>query len=426
MGKSSSGNHIPPPGIEPVPVLTDTKIKALKPREKAYKAFDGGGLYLHITPRGGRWWRLKYRYAGREKLLSLGTYPDTSLKLARSKRDNARTLLARGIDPSVHRRRERAARSNTLSTIADEWFRAGCPGGKNKQLKPGTIVQLQHRFDKYLKPKLGTMPVASIAVRDLRSVLLKIQDAGCRETAHRVRALAERVFRFAIATGRADRNIAADLRGTLTAVTTTHFAAITDPDAIGQLLRAIDGYQGQPSVMAALRMAPYVFVRPGELRGARWSEFDLQAATWVIPEHRMKMARLHTVPLATQVRTILRDLKAITGGGELLFPGLRSKKRSISDNSLNAALRRLGYAKDEMTAHGFRTIASTRLHELGFDSGDIELQLAHVDRNQVRAVYNKAERLAERRKMMQAWANYLGGLRADKKGRITALKQAHA
>jgi len=417
-------NYIPPLGIEPIPVLTDTKIRALRPHEKPFKTFDGGGLYLHITPQGGRWWRLKYRYAGREKLLSLGTYPDTTLKLARSKRDDARTLLAQDIDPSTRRWQEKAARTNTLIAIAHEWFKAGCPGGKNKQLKTVTVDQLQHRFDKYLRPKLGKMPVASIAVRDLRSVLLKIQDAGNWETAHRVRALAERIFRFAIATGRAERNIAADLRGTLTAVATTHFAAVTDPDGIGQLLRTIDGYQGQPSVMHALRLAPHVFVRPGELRGARWSEFDLNGATWVIPEHRMKMGRPHTVPLSTQALTILQELKEITGEDELLFPGLRSRERPISDNSLNAALRRLGYAKDEMTTHGFRTMASTRLHELGFDSGDIELQLAHLDRNQIRATYNKAERFAERRKMMQAWSDYLDGLRADKKDRIKALRRA--
>jgi len=288
-----------------------------------------------------------------------------------------------------------------------------------------TVAQLQHRFDKHLKPKLGKMPVTSIAVRDLRSVLLKIQEAGNQETAHRVRALAERIYRFAIATGRAERNIASDLRGTLTAVATTHFAAVTDPDAIGQLLRAIDGYQGQPSVMHALRLAPHVFVRPGELRAARWSEFDLKVATWVIPEHRMKMGRQHTVPLSTQVLMVLRELKEITDESELLFPGLRSRERPISDNSLNAALRRLGYAKDEMTTHGFRTMASTRLHELGFASDDIELQLAHLDRNQIRATYNKAERLAERRKMMQAWSDYLDGLRADKKSRVVALKRGH-
>lgn len=358
-------------------------------------------------------------------MLALGTYPDTSLKLARNKREKAKALLALDIDPIVQRRAKKANRVNTLNAIADEWFKAGCPGGKNRELKAVTIVQLQHRFDKYLKPRLGNMPVASISVRDLRSVLLKIQEAGNRETAHRVRALAERVFRLAIATGRAERNIAADLRGTLTAVTTTHFAAITDPDAVGQLLRAIDAYEGQPSVIHALRLAPYVFVRPGELRGARWSEFDLNAATWLIPDYRMKMGRPHTVPLSIQVLAILRELKEITGEGELLFPGLRSKRRSISDNSLNAALRRLGYGKDEMTTHGFRTTASTHLHELGFDSGDIELQLAHQDRNQIRAIYNKAERLTERRKMMQAWADHLEGLRTDTKGRVTAFRRVH-
>ena len=392
-------------------MLTDTEIRGLKPREKPYKRTDGRGLYVIVNPNGSVWWRFKYRYVGREKLLSLGTYPDTSLKLAREKRDQARKLLAQDIDPSAHRQAEKTARTNTLSAIAEEWFRAGCPGGNNRQLKTTTIGQLRQRFDKYLKPRLGARPVAAITVQDLRKVLLKIQDSGTLETAHRVRALAERIFRFAIATGRAERNVAGDLRGTLTAVATTHFAAITEPDKIGELLRAIDGYQGQPSVMYALRIAPYVFVRPGELRGAQWSEIDLKSANWVIPEARMKMGRSHMVPLSKQVMTILRDLHEITGEGDLLFPGLRSKSRPISDNSLNAALRRLGYAKTEMTAHGFRTTASTQLHELGFDTGDIELQLAHIDRNQIRATYNRAQRITERRKMMQEWANYLDKLR---------------
>jgi integrase len=407
-------------------VLTDTKIRALAPREKPYKSFDGGGLYLHVTPGGGRWWRLKYRFAGREKLLSLGTYPDTSLKLARSKRDDARSLLAQDIDPGARRREEKAARDNTLDNINEEWIKAGCPGGKNRQLKIVTINQLRQRYDKYLKPVLGKMPIADIAVADVRAVLLKIQEEGHAETAHRVRALAERLFQFAIATGRAERNVAADLRGTLAAVVTTHFAAITDPEAIGQLLRAIDSYDGQASVQYALRLAPHVFVRPGELRAASWSEFDLDRATWVIPGHRMKMARAHSVPLSTQVVAMLADLRSVIGEGELLFPGLRTHKRPISDNSLNAALRRMGYAKDEMTAHGFRTLASTCLHELGFASGDIELQLAHLDQNKIRAIYNKAERLTERRRMMQAWSDYLDGLRSDKGRRVVALNQQQA
>ncbi len=395
-------------------MLTDAQFRCLKPREKPYKKTDSRGLYVIVNPNGSRWWRFKYRYGDREKLLSLGTYPDTSLKLARDKRDEARHLLARNIDPSAKRQADRVATENTFKAMAEEWFRAGCPGGKNKQLKATTSDQLRQRFNKYLKPRLGNMPIAEISVRDLRAPLLNIQEAGNRETAHRVRALAERIFRFAIATGRAERNIAMDLRGTLTAVATTHFAAVTKPAEIGALLRAINGYQGQPSVIYALRLAPYVFVRPGELRGARWSEFDLETATWEISEKRMKMGRAHTVPLATQLVPIIKELKEITGDSELLFPGLRSKERPISDNSLNAALRRLGYTKNEMTAHGFRTMASTQLHELGFDTGDIELQLAHLDRNQIRATYNRAERIAERRRMMQSWADFLDKLRNDK------------
>ncbi len=407
-------------------MLTDAKIRTLVPRKKPYKTFDGGGLYLHVTPGGGRWWRLKYRYAGREKLLSLGTYPNTSLKLARSKRDDARSLLAQNIDPGARRREEKAACDNALDNIGDEWIKEGCPGGKNKLLKIVTIDQLRQRFDKYLKPALGKMPIADIAVADLRGILLKIQGDGHAETAHRVRALAERLFQFAIATGRAERNIAADLRGTLAAVVTTHFAAITEPEAIGQLLRAIDSYDGQVPVQYALRLAPHVFVRPGELRAASWSEFDLDRATWVIPEHRMKMGRAHSVPLSTQVVALLADLASVTGEGELLFPGLRTHKRPISDNSLNAALRRMGYAKNEMTAHGFRTLASTCLHEIGFASDDIELQLAHLDQNKIRAIYNKAERLTERRRMMQSWSDYLDGLRSDTGQRVVALNQRQA
>jgi len=404
-------------------MLTDTKIRSLVPGEKPYKSYDSAGLYLQVTPTGGRWWRFKYRFGGREKLLALGTYPDTSLKLARNKRDDARTLLAQDIDPGAKRREEKAALENTFDNIVEEWLKAGCPGGKNKRLKLVTIDQLRQRADKYLKPTLGKLPIDSITVANLRGILLRIQDDGHAETAHRVRALAERIFQFSIATGRAERNIAADLRGTLIAVETTHFAAITQPAAIGQLLRAIDSYQGQISVQYALRLAPHVFVRPGELRAASWSEIDLKKAEWVIPDTRMKMGRPHTVPLSDQVGDILKDLKAVSPERDLLFPGLRSRKRPISDNSLNAALRRMDYAKDEMTAHGFRTTASTCLHELGFESADIEMQLAHLDQNKIRAIYNRAERLPERRKMMQAWSDYLDALRKDEGQRVVALNR---
>ena len=403
-------------------MLTDAKIRSLVPGNKPYKAFDGGGLFLQVTPTGGLWWRFKYRFDGREKLLALGTYPDTSLKLARIKREEARSLLAQAIDPGVKRQEEKAARTNTFNNIAEEWLNAGCPGGKNKRLKLVTVDQLRQRLDKYLKPGLDKLPIDAIAVSDLRAILLRIQNDGHAETAHRVRALAERIFQFAIATGRAERNVAADLRGTLTAVETTHFAAITQPDAIGRPLRAIDGYQGHGSVQFALKLAPHVFVRPGELRAASRSEFDLDDAVWQIPAERMKLGRPHTVPLSKQVLAIMDELISAQGENDLLFPGLRSLNRPISDNSLNAALRRMDYAKDEMTAHGFRTMASTCLHELGFTSSDIELQLAHLDRNKVRAIYNKAERLPERRRMMQSWSDYLDALRLDKGERSVTLR----
>lgn len=404
-------------------MLTDKKIRSLRPAEKPYRAFDSGGLYLQVSPTGGRWWRFKYRFAGREKLLALGTYPDTSLKLARNKRDDARTLLAQDIDPAVRRDEEKAARANTFDHISEEWLEAGCPGGKNRRLKLVTVDQLRQRSDKYLQPTLGKLPMDAITIAQLRSIILKIQQAGCIETAHRVRALAERIFQFAIATGRAERNIAADLRGTLQVVETTHFAALTDPKDVGRLLRSIDCYEGQPAVQYALRLAPHVFVRPGELRAAAWEEMDLPKSVWVIPANRMKMNRPHTVPLSMQAVRILKNLRSEVPGSELLFPGLRSKKRPISDNSLNAALRRMDYSKTQMTAHGFRTMASTNLHELGFNSADIELQLAHLDQNRVRGIYNKAERLPERQRMMQAWSDYLDALRADKGKYVVPMKR---
>lgn len=387
-------------------MLTDTALKALKPREKPYKQADGRGLSIQVNPDGSRWWRFRYRFAGKEKMLSVGTYPDTSLKAAREKRDRFRKMLAQNIDPSAKRQAERQAHADTFEAIAEEFLQQ-----QRRSLQPGTIDQLRRRLERYVLPTLGSSPIASIAAPELLTLLRKIEGKGAHETAHRVRALVGRVFRYAIATGKADRDPTADLRGALAPVRGSNFAAITDPRRIGELLRALDGYQGQPAVMAALRLAPIVFVRPGELRGAEWAEFDFKAAEWRIPGPRMKMGAEHVVPLSRQAIAILDELKLHTGGGRLLFPGLRSRDRSISDNTLNAALRRLGFAADEMTAHGFRSMASTRLNEMGWPPDVIELQLAHTERNKVRAAYNRAERMAERRKMMQAWADYLEGLR---------------
>jgi len=403
-------------------MLTDTKIRSAKSRDKPYKIFDGGGLHIVVNPNGSKWWRLKYRFDGREKSLSLGVYDDTSLKVARTKRTEAHQLLDDGIDPSEQRRVERSAKVDTFESVALEWLDLA---GKAKRggLRPGTIEQLRHRLKTYAFPYIGKHRIRAIGARDLLRMLRRIEARGTHETAHRVRSICGRVFRYAVATGRGDRDVAADLRGALVSTKARNFSALTDPKRIGELLRAIVGYQGQPTVMAALELAPLLFVRPGELRGAEWTEFDLVAAEWRIPAGRTKMDRAHVVPLSRQAVVILEELHGHTGSGKLLFPSLRSRSRPISDNTLNAALRRLGYSKDEQTAHGFRTIASTRLNELGFAPDVIELQLAHRDRNKVRAAYNRAERLAERRTMMQTWADYLDGLRADQTGKIRALGQ---
>jgi integrase len=360
-------------------------------------------------PSGARWWRLKYRIGGREKLLSLGVFPDVSLKTARTKRDDARRLLASKGDPSAERRREKAGLRTTFESIAREWMAL-----QARRLSRATLDKARWMFDTLIFPSIGAEPIGKVTSPMVLTMLRKIEGRGIHETVHRAKQRCGQIFRYAIATGRAERDVTADLRGALAPVVTKNHAAITDPARIGELLRAIDGYVGQPATATALRLAPLVFVRPGELRMAEWSEFDLEQAEWRIDAARMKMGELHVVPLSTQVVKLLRQLRPITGDGRYLFPSLRSPNRPISNNTINAALRRLGYSKDEMTAHGFRSTASTLLNEQGFPPDVIELQLAHAERNKVRAAYNKAQRLAERRKMMQAWADYLDRLRDSK------------
>lgn len=386
-------------------MLTDIALRALKPREKPYKKADTLGLYVIVRPDGARWWRFRYVWNGREKLLSLGTYPDTSLRLAREKRDDARRQLARGVDPSAARQAERQAQADTFEAVASEWL------NRNGHIGASTRSQYRHRLSKYVYPRLGRWPVADITAAELLKVLRRIESNGTIETAHRVRSVVSRVFRYAVATGRAERDPAADLRGAIASVKSKNFAAIVEPKKVGELLRAIDGYDGQPAVMLALKLAPLVFVRPGELRGAEWVELDLEAAEWRIPAERMKMDERHIVPLSRQAVAVLEELQVHTGHGRLLFPGLRSRERPISENTINGALRRLGYSTDDMTGHGFRSMASTLLNELGWPGDVIELQLAHKPRDKVRAAYNRAERLTERRQMMQAWADYLDGLK---------------
>ena len=389
-----------------MPALSEAKIRASRPKERAYKVFDERGLFLLVTPTGGRLWRFRYRLGGVEKLLTLGAYPDVPLKRAREKREDARKLVADGIDPSAKRQAERATQVETFEAIAKEWLEL-----QRKSLAAETMDILGTRLKSFLYPYVGSRPIASITAQELLSALRRIEARGKHETAHRVRSLAGRVFRYAVATGRAQHDVAADLKDALAPVKSRNFASVTEPARVGELLRAIDGYSGQPITALALKLAPLVFVRPGELRGAEWSEFDLDGAEWRIPAARMKMGEQHIVPLSRQAVAILRELQLLTGSGRYVFPSLLSAERPMSDNTLNAPLRRLGYASDEQTGHGFRSMANTLLNEQGFAPDVIELQLAHQERNKVRAAYNRAQRLEARRKMMQAWGNLLDILR---------------
>jgi integrase len=391
--------------------LTEIAVRKAKASAKPARLFDSGGLYLEIAPSGGKWWRFKYRFGEKEKRLSLGVYPEVSLKAARAKRDDARRLLAEGIDPSEHRQQSKntiaAKAANSFEAVAREWFAKFSENWVDTHSS-----KILRRLERDLFPWLGTRPINSIAAPELLSALRRIESRGALETAHRAMQNCGQVFRYAVATGRAERDPTGDLRGALPPVKEKHHASIRDPKAIGALLRAIDGYEGALVTKCALRLAPLLFVRPGELRKAEWTEFNLDAAEWRIPAERMKMREQHIVPLSTQAVAILRELHALTGARRYVFPGARTNGRPMSENTVNAGLRRLGYAKDEMTGHGFRSIASTLLNEQGWHRDAIERQLAHAERDNVRAAYNFAEHLSERRKMMQAWADYLDGLKA--------------
>lgn len=400
-------------------MLTVAAPQNAKPAAKPYKLYDERGLFLFVTPSGSRLWRLKYRIAGKEKLLALGAYPDISLKSARERRDDARKLIANGIDPLARKKAERIATADTFAALAAEYL-----DRKRKTLHAKTLSKAQWLLDDWLNKYIGGSPLREITAANVLSVCRRLEAKGKHESAHRARALASRVMRYGVATGRCDSDPCRDLRGALETFKPKNHAAITDPAKLGALLRAIDGYEGQPSTVYALRIVPYVFVRPGELRFAEWSEFELDAKEplWRIPARRMKMREQHIVPLARQVVDLLNELEPLTGDGPLLFPSLRSSQRPISDNTLNAALRRMGYSGEQMVAHGFRSTASTLLNEQQWNRDWIELQLAHAERNKVRAAYNAAEYLPHRRTMMQAWADYLDGLRAG--GKVIAIGRA--
>lgn len=390
--------------------LTDVKVRTIKPSSKEVKLFDGGGLFLLVTPTGGKLWHLKYRIDGKEKKLTLGAYPDVSLLEARHKRDHARALVANGVDPSNTKKAQKVAdtqETETFEVIAREWHAKFSPSWAASH--GDKIIR---RLELYVFPWLGTRPIKSITAPELLTALRRIEAKGTLETAHRTQQNCGQVFRYAVATGRAERDPSGDLRGAIPPASAKHMATITDPKEIAGLLRSIDDYMGGIVTRCALQLAPLVFVRPGELRQAEWSEFNLDAADWRIPAEKMKAGVLHIVPLSSQALEVLREIHPLTGHGRYVFPSPRTDSRPMSSNAILSALRRMGYAKDEMSGHGFRSMASTLLNEQGWNRDAIERQLAHAERNSVRAAYNYAEFLPERKKMMQAWADYLDNLKS--------------
>ena len=390
--------------------LTDTAIRNAKSGEKPVKLFDGGGLYLEVSPSGGKWWRLKYRFGGKEKRLSLGVYPDVSLKGARDRRDVSRKLLANGIDPSENRKAMKSARAdraaNSFEMVAREWFAKYSATWVAKH--SDRIIRL---FERDIFPWIGGRPITELTAPELLTVVRRIESRGALETAHRALGNCGQVFRYATATGRADRDPSGDLRGALPPVKGEHFAATTEPKRVAEILRAMDGYEGTLTVRCALRLAPLVFVRPGELRKAEWADIDLDTQEWRYTVTKTNTP--HIVPLCRQAVEILRELQPLTGRGRFAFPGARSNGRPMSDNAILAAMRRMGIGKDEMSGHGFRAVARTILDEvLGVRPDYIEHQLAHAVRDPNGRAYNRTAHLPERRKMMQQWADYLDKLKA--------------
>lgn len=392
--------------------LTDRAALNAKPQPSRYKISDDHGLYLLVMPQGGKHWRFDYRFAGARRTLSIGPYPLFSLAEARDERDKARKLLRDGLDPGERRKRERAAEelsaAATFSVLADEILSRM----EKERRAEATLTKTRWLLD-FARPDLGVLPISEITAPQILAVLRKIEDRGRYETAKRLRSVIGSVFRYAIATARATSDPTYALRGALISPPVTHFAAITDPDQVSELLRAIDGFEGQPATHAALKLAPHVFVRPGELRAAEWSEIDFDKAVWSIPGAKTKMRRPLKVPLTPQSIAILRSIQRLTGNGRYVFPSLRSSERPMSDNCLNAALRRLGYDNSEMTAHGFRAMACSLLNESGRWHADaIERQMGHCDSNEVRRAYARAEYWDERVRMMHWWSEHLDALKA--------------
>ncbi|GMG91652.1 integrase [Cupriavidus sp. TKC] len=390
--------------------LTDVEVRSARPRDKAYRLTDGLGMYLEVSPAGGKYWRFKYRFAGKEKRLALGVYPEVSAKEARTRRDDARRLLANGVDPGIERRVQKAASveraANSFEAVAREWFARQAPGWAASHAD-----KIIGRLENDVFPWLGGRAIAEIKAPEVLSVLRRVEARGALDTAHRVHQNCGQVFRYAVATGRAERDVSADLRGALPPARHTHFASITEPADVAGLLRALDGFRGTFVVQCALRLAPMLFVRPGELRTAEWSQFDLDKAQWRYTVSKTKTE--HLVPLASQAVAILHELHALTGDRKYVFPG-RDVKKPMSGAAINAALRRMGFdTKTEITGHGFRAMARTILHEqLRFPSEVIEHQLAHKVADALGTAYNRTKFIDDRISMMQRWADYLEQLKA--------------
>lgn len=389
--------------------LSDTAVRNIKAGLKPMKLFDGRGLYLEVAPSGGKWWRLKYRFEGKEKRLSLGVYPDVSLKAARDRREECRKLLSNGVDPSESRKAAKASRAaqaaNSFEVVAREWFGKYSPTWADSHAE-----KIRQRLERDIYPWIGESPVSEITAPELLAVLRRIEDRGAVETAHRALGNCGQVFRYAIATGRCVRDTSADLRGALAPINGSHFAATTEPEKLAAILRMMDGYKGTLTVRCALKLAPLVFVRPGELRKAEWEEIDLDDAEWRYFVTKTKTQ--HIVPLSRQAVEILRELRPLTGKGRFVFPSSRSNGQPMSDNAVLAAMRRMGIAADEMSGHGFRATARTILDEvLKFRPDFIEHQLAHEVKDPNGRAYNRTAHLAERKRMMQAWSDYLDKLK---------------
>ena len=400
--------------------LTDTAIRSAKAPEKPVKLTDGGGLYLLLKPNGSRWWRFDYRFAGKRKTLSMGVYPDVSLKDARNRRDEARKLLAADIDPGENRKAKKTAQTeqaaNSFEVVAREWF-----AKYSTNWAKGHADKIIRRLERDIFPWLGSRPIAEITAPELLQSLRRIEERGVLETAHRALQNCGQVFRYAVQTGRAQRDPSADLKGALAPWKPKHYPALTEPPKLAELLRSMDSYQGNLITRSALRLLPLVFVRPGELRQAKWEEIDLSAAEWRYIVTKTNTP--HIVPLAKQAVEILEELHGLTGRSVYVFPGLRSHDRPMSENTINAALRYMGYDQDTMTGHGFRAIARTLLDEvLGFEPHLIEHQLAHGVKDPLGRAYNRTKHLPERHRMMQAWADYLDKLKAG--AEIVALPSA--